>query len=208
MSLTKKDIEFWISGIPGDYFIKKIATGKYRVSADRARTLRLMHDALGARYKTTSAPSVTNMWFTVESKTASNPAKTIEKRFYSTGHLLNEEARTYSYRGRSASGRFPQILSVTRDGNGFKFFVGAKEVKVPKPVHMEIIRHYKLGPVDSTVLKAYNPRRARRNGSTKYRLKSARSIAKRMKIYGGKRLAKLGSKIVRKNRRNCGCKRK
>lgn len=48
------------------------------------------------------------------------------------------------------------------------------------------------------------PRSARSNGSKKYRLKSARSVARRLKLHGLKRF----SMIARKRRRNCGCKKR
>ncbi len=93
--LTKKDIEFFASGIPGSYFVKKIGSGKYRVSADRARTLRLLHDALGSRFKTIAAPSVMNMWFIVESKQRHNPTL----RRASTKRILRAWMRATSGKG-------------------------------------------------------------------------------------------------------------
>ena len=50
-------------------------------------------------------------------------------------------------------------------------------------------------------------RPARRNaGSFSRRIRPAKSVAKRLKIYGGARLKKYGSKIVKRNS-GCGCRR-
>jgi len=51
-------------------------------------------------------------------------------------------------------------------------------------------------------------RRSRRNaGSFSRRIRPAKSVARRLKIYGGARLKKYGSKIVKRNS-GCGCKRR
>ncbi len=99
-SLTKKDLSFWISGITGDYFIKKIAPGKYRVSADRAHTLRRLHETLGARFKTTSAPSVVDMWFIVESKPRLNPYRRKRHGAYRSKFVRKSRRNCGCKRGR------------------------------------------------------------------------------------------------------------
>lgn len=70
----------------------------------------------------------------------------------------------------------------------------------PKDAGVKIYRANDGQLVWGRALEKRNPRKKRRNS-----LKSARTIARRMKIYGGKKLRRYGSKIVRKN---CGCKKR